>query len=453
MADSKVTDLTAASTPLSGTEVVYLVQAGNDVQATAQDVADLAAPVWGGIGGTLSNQTDLQAALDAKAPTANPTFTGTVQVTTLQADTSAGLLIESDNGTDVALFGAGGGSNSTFYGGVNISGAVAVTSTSASAFTVGANGATNPALLVDASTASSVTGLQVKSRASGAGVLLQAISSAASEGITIEGKGSSGFVTLNASFATIMQVGSTNIFSGTSTTTRFSNVSRNFTGNLGFNFEGIAGSNLTASTETTYAYFNLSPTQTHSTGALTLQRDFRINPPTHAFNGASTLTDAAGFAVDGAPIAGTNATITNSSTIYSAGRGVGSGTTNSYGLNIKANTGATNNYACRFEGSAGELVNLRTDGKISFLATNTAGGTTGNQTIDKPSGTVNFAAAATALTVTNSLCTSSSIVFAVVRTNDATATIKNVVPGSGSFTINLGAAATAETSVGFFIIN
>lgn len=98
------------------------------------------------------------------------------------------------------------------------------------------------------------------------------------------------------------------------------------------------------------------------------------------------------------------------------------------------------------------LFTIANNGKISYLA-NAISGTTGNQTINAPSGNVNFAAGATALTVTNSLCTTSSIVFATVRTNDATATIKNVVPAAGSFTINLGANATAETSVGFFIIN
>ena len=92
-------------------------------------------------------------------------------------------------------------------------------------------------------------------------------------------------------------------------------------------------------------------------------------------------------------------------------------------------------------------------GKATFDATNTAGGTTGNQTINKPSGTVNFAASATSITVTNSLVTTSSIILCVVRTNDTTAYVKNCVPGSGSFTINLGAAATAETSVGFLVIN
>jgi hypothetical protein len=38
MADQKVTDLAVASTPLSGTEIVYLVQGGLDTQATVQDV-------------------------------------------------------------------------------------------------------------------------------------------------------------------------------------------------------------------------------------------------------------------------------------------------------------------------------------------------------------------------------------------------------------------------------
>lgn len=92
-------------------------------------------------------------------------------------------------------------------------------------------------------------------------------------------------------------------------------------------------------------------------------------------------------------------------------------------------------------------------GELVLEHTNTAGGTTGNRTINKMSGTVNFAAGASSLTVTNSLCTTSSIVFAAVRTNDTTAIIKNVTPGSGSFVIRLNAVTTAETSVGFFIIN
>lgn len=81
----------------------------------------------------------------------------------------------------------------------------------------------------------------------------------------------------------------------------------------------------------------------------------------------------------------------------------------------------------------------------------TAGGTTGNQTINKARGTVNIAAAGTTVTVTNSLCTTSSIVLAVIRTADATARINNVVPAAGSFVINI-ASATAEVSIGFEVL-
>lgn len=82
----------------------------------------------------------------------------------------------------------------------------------------------------------------------------------------------------------------------------------------------------------------------------------------------------------------------------------------------------------------------------------TAGGTTGAQTIDKPAGRVNFAAAATSLVVTNSLVDTSTLVFATAQTNDATCVVKNVVPASGSFTINMTAGCTAETAVAFHII-
>jgi hypothetical protein len=97
--------------------------------------------------------------------------------------------------------------------------------------------------------------------------------------------------------------------------------------------------------------------------------------------------------------------------------------------------------------------NIYSTGKEIFDATMTAGGTTGNQTINKPSGSVNFAAAATSITVTNSFVTVNSIIAATVMTNDGTAYVKNVVPGSGSFVITLGAAATGETKVGFVVAN
>lgn len=84
----------------------------------------------------------------------------------------------------------------------------------------------------------------------------------------------------------------------------------------------------------------------------------------------------------------------------------------------------------------------------------TAGGTTGARTINKNLGTVNFAAAATAITVTDSQVTTSSLIFTAIRTADATCTfVKSAVPGSGSFVITLNAGCTAETSVAFLIMN
>ena len=42
--DQKITGMTAATTPLGGTELVELVQGGVNKQATVQDIADLANP-------------------------------------------------------------------------------------------------------------------------------------------------------------------------------------------------------------------------------------------------------------------------------------------------------------------------------------------------------------------------------------------------------------------------
>ena len=84
----------------------------------------------------------------------------------------------------------------------------------------------------------------------------------------------------------------------------------------------------------------------------------------------------------------------------------------------------------------------------------TTAGTTGAQTINKNVGTVNFAIAATAIVVTNSVVNASSIIFTTIRTADATCTaVKSVVPGAGSFTITVNAGCTAETSVGFLVTN
>lgn len=92
-------------------------------------------------------------------------------------------------------------------------------------------------------------------------------------------------------------------------------------------------------------------------------------------------------------------------------------------------------------------------GDMRFDKTVTAAGTTGAQTINKNAGTVNFAAAATSLVVTNDRVTANSIVIATVATNDATMKSVIAVAGAGSFTLTANAAATAETRVNWLVIN
>lgn len=62
--DKKISELPAATVPLSGTEKFEILQGGVNKQVDASDVGG--GGTWGSITGTLANQTDLQSALDAK---------------------------------------------------------------------------------------------------------------------------------------------------------------------------------------------------------------------------------------------------------------------------------------------------------------------------------------------------------------------------------------------------
>jgi hypothetical protein len=143
--------------------------------------------------------------------------------------------------------------------------------------------------------------------------------------------------------------------------------------------------------------------------------------------------------------------------------GAGSTVTNQYGFHVNSSlTGATNNYGFfsniaagtgRFNFYANGTAANFFEGDMRFSKTVTAGGTTGAQTINKNAGTVNFAAAATSLVVTDDRVTTSSIIICTVGTNDTTLKSVAAVAGAGSFTLHANAAATAETRVNFLIIN
>lgn len=109
---------------------------------------------------------------------------------------------------------------------------------------------------------------------------------------------------------------------------------------------GAIDSGVTASTEQSDVYFNLARTVTWATGALTTQRAVRITAPTYAFAAASTLTTAVTVDISGAPVAGTNATLTNSyalrvasgASLFSGSVGVGGAPDSKAALTVTSTT-------------------------------------------------------------------------------------------------------------------
>ena len=84
-----------------------------------------------------------------------------------------------------------------------------------------------------------------------------------------------------------------------------------------YTFTSAAHTTQTTTSEIIAVNFNLSATLQHATGTIATQRDFLIQARTHSFVGASTITSSGTLVVSAAPIAGTNATITNKYSIWS----------------------------------------------------------------------------------------------------------------------------------------
>lgn len=101
-----------------------------------------------------------------------------------------------------------------------------------------------------------------------------------------------------------------------------------------------------------------------------------------------------------------------------------------------------------------EVLAVDVAGKIINATAGNSTGTPGAATLNTPSGRSAIAIGAAAVTVTNSLVSATSIVFAVIQTADATlTTLLRVVPGAGTFTITGNANATAATNVGWIVFN
>ncbi len=104
-------------------------------------------------------------------------------------DTNVGVKINAKGSGTITL-------NDVGTGNVVTSVPIVITSASANAFAVGRQGTTNPGFLVDASTATNVTGIKITPAAAAAGVDASVISSGTNENLTINAKGS-GTIDLN----------------------------------------------------------------------------------------------------------------------------------------------------------------------------------------------------------------------------------------------------------------
>lgn len=150
----------------------------------------------------------------------------------------------------------------------------------------------------------------------------------------------------------------------------------------------------------------------------------RLVNPTAATNGTQQYSPLIRWEAQGYK---TDATAGSRAVIFQAGVQPVQGTANPSGLWKLQSSIAGGAYS--------DLFTVSSAGDLAVGKTITPAGTTGAQTINKPTGSVNLAAMASSLVVTNSLVTTSSVVQCTVSTNQDETTSAIAIPSNGSFTI------------------
>jgi len=203
------------------------------------------------------------------------------------------------------------------------------------------------------------------------------------------------------------------------------------------------GANISGGATSSGTAYGVATNSTIQSDVTVSAQIYRSSPSTQA--ASFTLTDLYHYTTNQGTI-GSGSSITRQYGFIAGSSLVGAGTNYGFYGDIPAATGRYNLYM------AGSAANYFA-GDMQFNKTVTPSGTNGAQTINKNAGTVNFAAAAASLVVTNSLVTANSIIICTVGTNDTTMKSVQAVAASGSFTLYPNANPTAATRVNFIVIN
>lgn len=298
----------------------------------------------------------------------------------------------------------------------------------AAAVAIGPNGNTNPTFRVVTNIASAATGLSVTGNAAGSGVTLSALSSGTNENIIFAPKGT-GQVVVPAGSASLPGI----ISNAASTTGFFFNsnpeINAILSGSGAFRLVGGAA----VFKSTTQLGFNSTS-----------------DPATSGSQDTAVTRGAAGvWRFTNGGTGASRILLGTSSDTSAAQLDVRSQTVGVPAAQFQCASGesATANCTQVKNGAGTTILGFRQDGTFALDRTLIAGGTTGAQTINKAAFSVNFAAAATSLVVTNSVVATTSGATCQVMTNDTTMKHVQAVAGSGTLTLYPDAAPTAETKV------
>lgn len=225
-------------------------------------------------------------------------------------------------------------------------------------------------------------------------LLLQATSNATQGNITMNG--------LSCLFQTsgTQRLGiSSTTFNSTSSIHNFFPVALTTGSAPHFQFATASQTSRTASTQVNEMLLDFSLTQTWAgsggAGTVTEQNSVLLKAPTYAFAGTNTMTTASTFTIDKAPVAGTNATITNPYAFWvKAGLSRLDGgltmTTAGSGISIKEGTNATMGSATLSSGTVTVSTTKVTANSRIILTINSSSGTVGTPYVSARSAGTSF---------------------------------------------------------------